>query len=144
MGRAGAHNRKRRDAPARTRRTTLRPLALPQQRTAAAAEARTPGSSPHRLSAVPTACANGAILPARSFLNPSKITVKAVCARRPTANGQGDQVHVHTKTTLTAIFHRFDPAPVGRMARTELSPSGTAGKFSIRIRRNQCPYAPQG
>jgi len=27
-------------------------------------------------------------------------------------------VHVHEKTTLTVIFHRFDPAPVGRMAKT--------------------------
>ena len=59
-----------------------------------------------------------AILPAQSLLKPSKITVKAVCDRRPTGNGQGDQAHVHAKTTLTVIFHRFDPAPVGRMART--------------------------
>ena len=42
--------------------------------------------------------------------------------------GQGDQVHVHAKTTLTVIFHRFDPAPVGRMARTGLAASHAAGK----------------
>jgi transposase-like protein len=60
-----------------------------------------------------------AILPARSLLKPSKITVKGVCARRPTANGQRGQVHVHhAMTTLTVIFRRFDPAPVGRTART--------------------------
>ena len=51
-----------------------------------------------------------AILPARSLLKPSKITVKAVCDRRPTGNGQGDQAPVHAMTTLTVIFHRFDPA----------------------------------
>jgi hypothetical protein len=67
-----------RDAPAGTRSIRRRPLALPRQRTAAAAEARTPGSSPHRLSAAARrACANGAILPARPLLKPSKITVKA-------------------------------------------------------------------
>jgi len=38
--------------PQGTRRTTRRPLALPRQRTAAAAEARTPASSPHRLTAL--------------------------------------------------------------------------------------------
>ena len=102
MGRAGAHNRKRRDAPARTRRTTLRPLALPQQRTAAAAEARTPGSSPHQLGAATRhACANRAILPVGSLLKPSKITLKAVFDRRATADGQGDQVHA--KLGLTAL-----------------------------------------
>ena len=95
--------------PRGTRRTTRRPLALARKRTAAAAEARTPGSSPHRLGAATRrACANGAILPARPLLKPSKITVKAVCDRRPTGNGQDDQVHVHAKTTLTVIFHRFD------------------------------------
>ena len=78
-------------------------------------EARTPGSSPHRLgTAMGRACANGAIFGARSLLKPGKITVKAVCARRTTASGQ-DQVHVHHAKT-TVIFHRFDPAPVGRMA----------------------------
>jgi hypothetical protein len=66
-------------------------------------------------------CANGAILPARSLLKPTKITVKAVCARRITGDGQDDQVHLHAKTTLTVILARFDPAPVGTMARTGLA-----------------------
>ena len=57
--------------------------------------------------------------PARSLLKPSKITVKAVCDRRPTGHRRHDQVPVHAKTTLTVIFHRFAPAPVGRMARSD-------------------------
>jgi hypothetical protein len=57
------------------------------------------------------------------LLKPSKITVKGVCDHRPTGTGQDHWVHVHhAKTTLTVIFHRFDPAPVGRMARTGLAP----------------------
>jgi hypothetical protein len=40
------------------------------------------------------------------------------CARRPTGTGQRDQAYVHAKPTLTVIFHRFNKAPVGRMART--------------------------
>lgn len=92
-----------------TRRTARRPLSLPRQRTSAAAEARTPGSSPHRLGAATRrACAKRAILPARSLLKPSKITLKAVCARRPTGSGQSRQVHVRAKPTLTVIFHRFN------------------------------------
>ena len=77
--------------------------------------------------------ANRAILPARPLLKPSKITVKAVCDRRTTGNGQDDQVHVHAKTTLTVIFRRFDPAPVGRMARTGLGLPGTAGRCNDRV-----------
>jgi len=46
------------------------------------------------------ACANRTILPARQLLKPSKITVKAVCDRRPTGHWQHHQVHVHAKTTL--------------------------------------------
>jgi hypothetical protein len=30
-----------------------------------------------------------------------------------------DQAHVHAKTTLTVTFHRFNQAPIGRMAQTE-------------------------
>ena len=87
----------------------------------AGGEARTPRNSPHQLGAgTRRACTNGAILPARPLLKPSKITVKAVRACRITGNGQADRVHVHAKTTLTVIFPRFDPAPVGRIARTGL------------------------
>jgi hypothetical protein len=42
--------------------------------------------------------------------------------RRQTGNGQGHQVHVQATKTLTVIFPRFDPAPVGRMAATGLAP----------------------
>jgi hypothetical protein len=58
------------------------------------------------------ACANRAILPARPLLKPSKIVVKAVCARRPTGNGQDDQVHVHAKAILLgSILHRSEARP---------------------------------
>jgi len=42
-GRAGSHSKSGRDAPAGTRRTTRRSLALVRKHTAAAAEVRTPG-----------------------------------------------------------------------------------------------------
>ncbi len=54
------------------------------------------------------------------------MSVKAVCGRRPTANGQGDQVHVDKKTILTVIFHRFHSAPVGWPGPDAAAP-GTAG-----------------
>jgi hypothetical protein len=38
--------------------------------------------------------------------------------------GRHDQVHVHAKTTLTVIFHRFDPAPVGKDGQDQ--PSGSS------------------
>jgi hypothetical protein len=83
---------------------------------------QTPRHPPRQLSAAtPPRAREQAILPARPFLKPSKITVKAVCHRRPTGDGQDDQVHVHAKTTLTVILPRFDPAPVGRTARTGLA-----------------------
>ena len=41
------------------------------------------------------AYASRAILPARPLSKPSKITVKAVGVRKPTATGQDGQVHVH-------------------------------------------------
>ncbi len=47
------------------------------------------------------------ILRARPFFKPTKITVKAVCARRPTANSKG--ALVYAKTTLTLILARFEP-----------------------------------
>jgi hypothetical protein len=53
------------------------------------------------------------------LLKPRNLIVKAVCDPRTTASGQGHQVHVHAKTALTVIFHRFNEAPVGRMARAE-------------------------
>ena len=91
--------------------------------TAAAAEARTPKQlaalAGHRN---PPRVRERAILPARPLLKPSKITVKAVCDRRTTGHSQEDQAQVHAKTTLTVVFHRFDSAPVGRMARTGLVP----------------------
>ena len=92
-GKVGAHSKSGRNAPTGTRRTTRRPLALPRQRTAAAAELRTPGSSPHRLSAATRrAYPNAANLTARPFLKPTKIAVKAVCDRRTTGDGQDHQV----------------------------------------------------
>jgi hypothetical protein len=101
---------------------TRRPLALVRQHTAAAAEAPTPGSSPHQLSAATRrACADGPSSRRGPLLKPSEIAVKAVCDRRPAGNGHEGQVHVHAKATLTVIFHRFDPAPVGRMATTGFS-----------------------
>ena len=70
---------------------------------------------------------------------PYTITVKAVCDRRPTGKGQEDQVHVHAKTILTVIFPRFNPAPVGRMARTGLALSRYSRKVQQppRIRRDR-------
>lgn len=44
---------------------------------------------------------NGAILPARSLLKPTKITVEAVCDRRTIGHCQGRQVHVYPKTAST-------------------------------------------
>ena len=38
-----------------------------------------------------------------------------------------DLVHVHAKTTLTVILPRFNPAPVGRIARLGLAPPSAAG-----------------
>ena len=35
---------------------------------------------------------------------------------------------MHAKTTLTVIFHRFHGAPVERMAKTGLGPSGPGGR----------------
>jgi hypothetical protein len=62
---------------------------------------------------------------------PRKITVKAVRDRRPTVNGQEDQVHVHhAKTTLTVIFHRFHSAPVWGIARNKQPTSGVTGRCS--------------
>ena len=97
----------------RERRTTWRPLALLRKRTAAAAEVRTLASSPHRLSAATRrACANRAILPARSLLKPSKITVKAVCDRRPTGDGQDGQVQLR----INSWTARISPALLRRRA----------------------------
>jgi hypothetical protein len=86
-----------------------------------------PGSSPHTWSPQPRReCANGAILPARSLLKRARSPSRpSVTAGQP-ATGQGDQAHVHAKTTLTVIFRRFDPASVGRMARTGLSLPGAS------------------
>jgi hypothetical protein len=77
-------------------------------------------------------------------LKPTKITVKAVCDRRATTSGEGHQVCVHAKTTLTAILARFDPAPVGGMAKSGLSPPGTAGKCSNRYGRDCHQPSPTG
>jgi hypothetical protein len=115
----GVHSRKRRDAPAGNPPHQWRPLALPQQRTAAAA--RHGPRATRRTSWTPLsrrACANGAILPARPLLKPSKITVKAGLCTQDNRYRSSHQVHVHAKPTLTLIFHRFDPAPVGRTARS--------------------------
>jgi hypothetical protein len=103
------NSRKRaRRARREPRRTTQRPLALGRKPTAAAAKARTPGTAPNQLSAAARrTCANGAILPAKPLLKPSKITVKAVSTGRTTGHRQDHQVHVHAKTTLTVIFRRF-------------------------------------
>ncbi len=94
--------------PREARRTTMRPLALPLPRTAAAAEARTPGGSPGPAGRRDPAARVRTRPSSRRgpLLEPSKITVKAVCDRRPTGTSQGHQVHVHAKTTLTVIFHR--------------------------------------
>jgi hypothetical protein len=83
-------------------------------------------------------CANAAILPAWALLKPSKITVKAVRDRSPTSDCQGDQVHVHAKTALTVIFHRFDSAPVGRMARTGLGPLQVQQEIAATAPRDGC------
>jgi hypothetical protein len=65
-------------------------------------------------------------------LEPSKLTVKAGCDRKPTGDSQDGQVYVYAKTTLTVIFHRFDPAPVERMARTGLSPRAQQEDAKVR------------
>ena len=48
--------------------------------------------------------------PGAVIAEPSKITVKAVCARRPTATGQDDQAHIYAKPALMVI-------PIGSIRR---------------------------
>ena len=112
-----------RDAPAGgTRRTSRRPLALPRQRTAAAAEARPVATRRTGWTRNPPRMLEQGPFSRRGPLSkPNKITVEAVCDRRSTPNGQASQVHVHAKTALTVIFYGFNQAPVGRTARTGLA-----------------------
>jgi hypothetical protein len=131
-GRSGDHNRKR--AP-RARGNPPHHAAAARL-TAKAHGGGRRGTDPGQLAVLaerrnPPRVRERAILPARALLKPSKITVKAACDRSTTATGQDDQVHVHAKTTLTVIFHRFYPAPVGRMARTGLASLRPGRKMQV-------------
>jgi hypothetical protein len=69
---------------------------------------QTPRHPPHQLSAAtPPRVREQGHPPDAVILEPGKITVKAVCAHTPIANGQSVQVHVHAKKTLTMILLGF-------------------------------------
>ena len=99
------------------------------QRPAIWVERRNPGHT----------CANRAIRPARPFLKPTKITVKAVRDRRTTGQRRV-AVHVHARTTLTVIFHRFDPRlsegrPGTRGSHIKANGRDVPGMADLRARR---------
>jgi hypothetical protein len=44
-------------------------------------------------------------------------------------------VHIHAKTTLTVIFHRFDPTPVGKLGRSGSLDMQSSGHRSACVHR---------
>lgn len=105
-----------------TRHTIRRPLALTRQRTAAAAEARTPrqlAAPVERQTA--TRVRTGHPLGA-AIIEAEQDHPQGRCARKPTHTVKESPVNGHAKTALTLIFNHLQLTPVGRMTRLGLTP----------------------
>jgi len=102
-GKASAHSKSGRDAPAGIPPHHPAAARLSAKAHGSGRRGTNPGSSPHPAERRTPTRANRAVLPARSLLKPSKITIEAVCDRRTTSNRQ-PMWCTYAKTTLTVIL----------------------------------------